>query len=104
MLRLKAAEDAPEGLTELLDHISRFELGLRAIHNAVRGFELEAPDLIETLRKAKERLKKIYELVKYIVTKAEMDRQVDRWQWLRRGGEVTIYNGTFYSLSNIANL
>ncbi len=85
---LKTAKDAPQGLDDLLSDVSRFEIVLEVVKNALSESVRDTPALTRVLSVAQGKLLEVNELVQYNLTIAGKNNKVDRWQWLRRGDEV----------------
>jgi len=81
---LKDVKDAPDGLRDLLDHISRFESFLRASERGVPESDTDAPELRERLLEAKAKLVEIDQFAQYTLTEAGESSKVDRWQWVQK--------------------
>lgn len=83
----KTPKDAPQGLDDLLSDVSRFEIVLEVVKNALSESVRDAPALTRVLSVAQGKLLEVNQLVQYSLTKADENNKVDRWQWLRRGDE-----------------
>ena len=88
--RVKALQEAPRELEDLLAEISQFELVLRAIQNA---FECPDPGLKRVLDTAKRILVDLDSLIEYKLTEAGSSNKADRWQWTRSSKDVERLRG-----------
>lgn len=79
--RLKALQDAPRELDDLLAEISQLELVLHAVQNA---YENPGPELRILLAAARDILVDLHSFIEYRLTEAGSSDRVDRWQWTRK--------------------
>ena len=86
--RLKAAEDAPKGLQDLLDDVEQLEMILNYVKSTVLGSGSPPIELTTLTREVGSKLLELQSLIEYTLTKAGASDKVDRWQWLRKGDEV----------------
>ncbi len=85
---LKAAKDSPESLDDLLLHLSGIEEVLQAIQDVSTEPSTVLPGLTRVLDRAKAKFVEMESLIQYTLTEAGESSKVDRWQWLRKRGEV----------------
>ena len=85
---LKAAKGAPEGLDDLRLHLSGIEEVLQAIQDTSTEPSTVSPGLTRVLSTAKQKFVEMDSLIQYTLTVAGESTKVDRWQWLRKKGEV----------------
>ena len=85
---LKAAKGAPEGLDDLLLHLSGIEDVLQAIQDISTEPSTVSPGFTRVLNTAKAKFAEMDSLIQYTLTEAGESSKVDRWQWLRKRGEV----------------
>lgn len=86
--QLKALQQAPRELDDLLDENSQFEAILQAMDNAPWSSSSVKPELKIILSKAHEKLTEFDALIQYTLTEAGTSRKVDRMQWVRKRLEV----------------
>ena len=97
---LKAANDAPKSLDDLLLHLSGIEEVLQAIQNVCTEPSTVSPGLTRVLGRTKAKFVEMESLVQYTLTKAGESSKVDRWQWLRKREEVEKLQGQLDALRN----
>ncbi len=85
---LKAAKDAPESLDDLLLHLSGIEEVLQAIQDVSTEPSTVSAGLTRVLGRTKAKFVEMESLIQYALTEAGESSKVDRWQWLRKRGEV----------------
>lgn len=83
--RLKALQEAPRELDDLLAEMSQFELVLQAIQDAS---EHPDPGLKILLDTAKRVLVDFDSLIEYELTQARTSNKADRWQWTRSSKDI----------------
>ena len=83
--RLKAMQDAPKELDDLLMEVSQFELVVQASQrvNGNIGSELRA-----LLKTAQDLVIEFESLIEYKLTEPGTSNKVDRWQWIRSSKDV----------------
>jgi len=85
---LKDAKNAPDGLSDLFDHVSSFESFLRASESVIPESDTKVSELRERLHEAKAKLVEINQFINYTLTEAGESRKVDRWHWVRKSSVV----------------
>lgn len=88
--RLKALQDAPRELDDLLAEISQLELVLQAVQRAHENPGVELGRLLEMARRI---LVDFESLIEYKWTEAGTSNKVDRWQWTRSSKDVERLRG-----------
>ncbi|KAF6220800.1 hypothetical protein HO133_002480 [Letharia lupina] len=88
--RLKALQDAPRELDDLLAEISQLELVLQAVQRAHENPGVELGRLLEMARRI---LVDFESLIEYKLTEAGTSNKVDRWQWTRSSKDVERLRG-----------
>ena len=88
--RLKALQEAPRELDDLLVEISQFELIINAVQNTQ---ENRRPEIRNLLATATDVLVEFESLIEYDLTKAGTSDKVDRWQWTRKSKGVERLRG-----------
>ena len=83
--RLKAMQDAPKELDDLLADVSHFELVVQASKRVDRNVESELGTLLKT---AQDLITEFESLIEYKLTEPGSSNKVDRWQWIRRSKDV----------------
>lgn len=97
--RLKALQDAPQELDDLLTEISQFELILQAIQRTCKDPESDLERLLEMARRV---LVDFESLIEYKLTQAGTSTEVDRWQWTHSSKDVDRLRGQLRNVT--ANL
>ena len=80
--RLKAIQDAPQELQDLLTELSQFEIILQAIEDTANPSESENSSLETLLGGAKVKMVEWESLVEYRLTQAGESSKVDRLRWI----------------------
>ena len=88
--RLKALQNAPRELDDLLAETSQFELVVQAVRNAHQAPRPELERLLETARSI---LLDFETLIEYKLTEAGTSNKVDRWHWIRSSKEAERLRG-----------
>ena len=83
--RLKAMQDAPKELDDLLTDVSQFELVVQASQKVNGNKESELAILLKT---AQELVIEFESLIEYKLTEPGTSNKVDRWQWIRSSKDV----------------
>ena len=96
---LKVIKDAPEGLNDLIEDVSRLEV-LETIKNATSNSQTAMPATETLLAAGRKRLTELDILIEYTLTEAGEDRKVDRWQWARRRSDVGRIRGQLDTIRN----
>lgn len=86
--QLKALQQAPQELDNLIDETSQFEAILQAIDNAPWSSSSIKPELRIILSKAHEKVREFDALIQYTLTEAGTSKKVDRLQWVRKRPQV----------------
>ena len=77
---LKTAKGRPEGLSDLLNDVSRLELVLQGIQRTSNGSQASMPELKTVLDEAKAKLLELNCLIQYHLTEVGKNTKVDHWQ------------------------
>ena len=85
---LKAGKNAPESLDDLLLHVSGIEEVLQAIQDVSIESSTVSPGLTRVLGRTKAKFIEMDSLIQYTLREAGESSTVDRWQWLKKRGEV----------------
>ena len=85
---LKSVKGAPEGLDDLLLHLSGIEEVLHATQDVSSESSTVSPGLTRVLSRTKAIFIEMDSLIRYTLTEAGESSKVDRWQWLRKRDEV----------------
>ena len=83
--RLKAMQDAPRELDDLLMEVSQFELVVQASQKVHGNIESELGILLKT---AQGLVTEFESLIEYRLTEPGTSNKVDRWQWIRSSKDV----------------
>lgn len=83
--RLKAMQDAPKELDDLLTEVSQFELVIKASQKINGHIESELGTLLKI---AQDLVTEFESLIEYKLTEPGTSNKVDRWQWLRSSKDV----------------
>ena len=83
--RLKAMQDAPRELDDLLTEVSQFELVVQASQRVKGNMESELGTLLKI---AKDLVTEFESLIGYKLTEPGTSNKVDRWQWIRSSKDV----------------
>ena len=83
--RLKAMQDAPRELDDLLTEVSQFELVVKASEKVNGRIESELGTLLKT---AQGLIIELESLIEYKLTEPGSSNKVDRWQWIRSSKDV----------------
>ena len=86
--RLKAANEAPEGLQDLVRDVAQLEIVLNCVKSAVLSSASPPIGLATLISEAGSKLLELRSLIEYTLTRAGVSDVVDRWQWVRKGNEV----------------
>ena len=88
--RLKALQDAPKELDDLLTEVSQFELVVQACQKAQGNLE---PELGLPLKTAQGLVTEFESPIEYKLTEPGTSNKVDRWQWIRSSKDVERLRG-----------
>lgn len=83
--RLKALQDAPKELDDLLTEVSQLELVVQASRKVQENTESELGILLKT---AQGLVTEFESLIEYKLTEPGTSNKVDRWQWIRSSKDV----------------
>ena len=83
--RLKAMQDAPRELDDLLTEVSQFKLVIQAFQGVNANIESELGILLKT---AQGLVTEFESLIEYKLTEPGTSNKVDRWQWIRSSKDV----------------
>ena len=83
--RLKAMQDAPKELDDLLADVSQFELVVQASQRVNGNPESELGTLLKI---AQDLVTEFESLIEYKLTEPGTSNKVDRWQWIRSSKDV----------------
>ena len=97
---LKIIKDAPEGLNDLIEDVSRLEVVLETIKNATSDSQTAMPAMETLLAAGRKRLTELDILIQYTLTEAGEDRKVDHWQWTRGRSDVEKIRGQLDTIRN----